>query len=263
MRNQRHSYVFGASTGIGAAVARELISNGFFVHGFSRSSPLWAGEVSNFCWHHLDFNTPSSVDQAIKEALDAADGKAEFIAYSAVYYGSARSRVIDMQLDEWYRQFNVNLHGLAIVLRALLPSLEKANPGIILNISSEVVFNGGPDRAGYAATKAAAASLVNSVAQEYDTDRIRTVQVLPVAMVDTPGIRNRRPVHFDYSSYMQPDSFRPIIHEIVVTSALDLAGRTLVINHDGSWKDIGNQLVPSQSRPSEPPGMPIFLLNEE
>ncbi|NTJ51491.1 SDR family oxidoreductase [Agrobacterium rhizogenes] len=248
---QPHSYVFGASTGIGAAVAKELVSNGFFVHGFSRSFPSWANEIGEFRWHRLDFNDPKSVGQAIQTALDASDGEAELMAYSAIYYGTARSRLVDMPLDEWYRQFNVNLHGLAIALRALLPALEKANPGIILNVSSEVVFNGGPSRAGYAATKAAAANLISSVAQEYSSNLVRTVQVLPIAMVDTPGVRRRRRTDFDYSSYMQPDSFRPITREIVTTKALYLAGRTLVVNHDGSWRDVATQAVPSQSRAPE------------
>jgi NAD(P)-dependent dehydrogenase (short-subunit alcohol dehydrogenase family) len=98
------------------------------------------------------------------------------------------------------------------------------------------------------ATKAAAASLVESVAQEEDADEIRFVQVLPAGMVDTPGIRARRPADFDYSDYMTPADFKPFAGNLVESRAKDMAGDVFVVAKGGSWHSLHDGVPVSQSR---------------
>ncbi|GAB3444599.1 hypothetical protein GCM10027570_14040 [Streptomonospora sediminis] len=168
----------------------------------------------------------------------------EFVCYSAVYFTSKREPFSEVSEADWLDQFTINVHGLASTLRATLPLLRAAAPGAFLHISSEVVYNAGPQRSGYAATKAAADSLIRSLAQEIDTSIVRFIQALPEGMVDTPGIRARRTPDFDYSEYMTAESFGPLANAILRTCGKEYAGRALVVHGDSSWSDafIGQSL---------------------
>ena len=75
--------------------------------------------------------------------------------------------------------------GLLTTLIVALQPLRRADPGLFVGVSSEVAFNAGPDRAMYAATKAAGKALLDSVALEETQEHVRVVQVLPSGMVDT------------------------------------------------------------------------------
>jgi NAD(P)-dependent dehydrogenase (short-subunit alcohol dehydrogenase family) len=168
------------------------------------------------------------------------------VCFSAVYYGEKRANLSDVSEEEWRRQVEVNVTGLWLTLRALLPSLREAGPGLFVGVSSEVAFNAGPGRSGYAASKAAAKGLLDSVAQEEDA--VRVVQVLPAGMVDTPGIRRRRPKDFDYSSYMRPSSFARVATKLAATAGKDHHGDSLVVDGNGDWWSAYDELPVSQTR---------------
>ncbi|GAA3044642.1 SDR family NAD(P)-dependent oxidoreductase [Actinokineospora globicatena] len=237
----RRGLVVGGSTGIGGAIARAWSGAGMDVHVLSRSQP---GALR---WSPVDLTDPEAartvLEAAGREPLDA-------VAFSAVSYGDKRATFSDTPLDQWRTQVEVNLHGLWLTLAATLPSLRAAQPGLFINVSSEVVFNGGPGRSGYAATKAAGASLVDSVYQEEDPDLVRIVSVLPAGMVDSPGIRRRRPADFDYSDYMRPESFAPIALTLATTAGADHNGDNLVVHPDGTWTPIHDHTPISQSHRS-------------
>ncbi|GGT14653.1 MULTISPECIES: SDR family NAD(P)-dependent oxidoreductase [Streptomyces] len=237
--------VVGGSTGIGRGIADAWAARGIETHVFSRSRPAGPGGDS-LVWHPLDFTDAAASAEALRSGLPA---RADLVCYSAVYFTSRREPFLDTGEADWLDQFAVNVHGLARTLRAVMPLLRAAAPGLFLHISSEVVYNAGPGRAGYAATKAAADSLVRSLAQETDPAEVRFVQALPAGMVDTPGIRARRPQDFDYSGYMAPAAFAPLADRLARTRGAAEHGEALVVQPDGSWSPVREGLPASQSRP--------------
>jgi hypothetical protein len=74
------------------------------------------------------------------------------------------------------------------------------------------------------------------------------VQVLPAGMVDSAGIRRRRPANLDYSSYMKPSSFGRLVSELAVTVGEGCHGDSLVVDGDGDWWSVYDRLPVSQSR---------------
>jgi hypothetical protein len=90
--------------------------------------------------------------------------------------------------------------------------------------------------------------LLDSVAQEEPDDGARIVQALPAGMVDTPGIRRRRPPGFDYSSYMMPADFAPLATLLLTEGGAAHHGNCLVVDHGGVWWSAADQLPVSQSR---------------
>ncbi|MXP49068.1 hypothetical protein FD733_05460 [Pantoea sp. Eser] len=112
---------------------------------------------------------------------------------------------------------------------------------------SEVVYNVGPGRSGYAATKAACASLIDSLSQEEDPAEVRFISVLPSGMVDSAGIRRRRPSDFDYSGYMKPESFERIAVELIANQNHFINGESLMVQANGHWQPVQETKPASQS----------------
>ncbi|MFI8346890.1 SDR family NAD(P)-dependent oxidoreductase [Streptomyces sp. NPDC085596] len=244
-RPVRRAVVVGGSTGIGRGVADAWAALGIETHVFSRSRPAGDGG-DRLVWHHLDFRDPEQAKEALRAGIPE---QVDLACYSAVYFTATREPFTQVSEADWLDQFAINVHGLSWTLRAALPALREAGPGLFLHISSEVVYNAGPNRSGYAATKAAADSLIRSVSQETDPARTVFVQALPSGMVDSPGIRARRSADFDYSGYMSPASFAPLAAELARTRGVPYAGDALVVDGEGVWSPVADGLPVSQSRP--------------
>lgn len=233
--------VIGGSTGVGSGIAAGLAAAGLDVHVLSRSRP----EHGHGHWVRADLNDTQSTLTALRTV---AEEPLSVLCFSAAVYGSSRRLLVDTPREEWTSQVDVMLHGLWSALHTCLPALTVSPPGLIIGVSSEVVHNAGPGRSGYAAVKAAASAMLRSVAQEYDRDELRVVEVLPHGMVDSPGIRARRPADFDYSGYTTPGAFAAVATHLGRTRGAQDDGRALVVREDGSWYDLEQQRPPSQSR---------------
>lgn len=244
-RTPATAVVVGGSTGIGRGIADAWAAHGIETHVFSRSRPA-GPDGDRLVWHRTDLRDAEQAEQSLRSGLP---DRIDLVCYSAVYFTSRRDPFTRTTEADWLDQFAVNVHGLARTLRAALPALREAAPGLFLHVSSEVVYNAGPHRSGYAATKAAADSLIRSVSQEIDPAEVTFVQTLPAGMVDTPGIRARRPTDFDYRGYMAPAAFAPLAVELARTRGVPYAGEALVVHEDTTWSSVAEDLPVSQSRP--------------
>lgn len=245
MTTSETAVVVGGSTGIGRGIADAWAERGIATHVFSRSCPTGPG-ADLLIWHRLDFRDGEDARQVLATELP---GRIDLVCYSSIYFTLRRENFEDVTQTDWLDQFAINVHGLALTLKATLPTLRRSTPGLFLHVSSEVVYNAGPGRAGYTATKAAANALINSVAQEVDPAEVVFVQTLPVGMVDSPGIRARRPADFDYSGYMTPADFGPLAHHLAKTRGVEDVADALVVHEDRTWTSVSSGVPVSQSRP--------------
>lgn len=244
------AFVVGGSTGIGRGIADALLADGRKVVIFSRSRPEGLESSSRLVWAPMDLTQPEESRDQLAEAVGRHGATLDAVFYSAIHYGAGRAPFLSVTELEWRRQLDVNLHGLWLTLQGTLPALSRRSPALFVGISSEVVYNAGPERSGYAATKAAASSLLQSIAEESAEPAVRIVQLLPSGMVDTAGIRRRRPDGFDYSSYMQPSSFGRIAVELVRSRGEGLHGQSLVVTAEGEAEPVSLAPPVSQSRRS-------------
>ncbi|WLI10859.1 MULTISPECIES: SDR family NAD(P)-dependent oxidoreductase [Pseudomonas] len=243
-------FVMGGSTGIGRGIAQALLGAGLQVVVFSRSSPTDQPGLEGVIWRPIDLTDPGESRQRLDAAVQEFGSTLDAVFYSAVYYGPKRAPLLQVSEQEWRDQLNVNLHGLWLTLAATLPALRLRTPALFVGVSSEVVYNAGPNRSGYAATKAAAASLLDSLAQEEGPEGVRVVQVLPEKMVDTAGIRQRRPATFDYSDYMTPQTFQSITLNLYNSRGEGFHGDSLVVGHNGDAWRVEEAPPASQSKQS-------------
>jgi NAD(P)-dependent dehydrogenase (short-subunit alcohol dehydrogenase family) len=89
--------------------------------------------------------------------------------------------------EEWRRVLDVNVVGIARVVRAALPHLRRSERASVVNVASAVAVVGVPNRALYGASKGAVVALTLALAADHVRERIRVNAVVP-GTTDTPWV---------------------------------------------------------------------------
>ena len=100
-------------------------------------------------------------------------------------------------VDGWNRVFAINVHGVFICCRAVVPLMRARNYGRIVNIASVAGKDGNPNASAYSASKAAVIALTKSLGKELADTGIRVNCVTPAA-VRTPLFAQMTQAHIDY-----------------------------------------------------------------
>jgi NADP-dependent 3-hydroxy acid dehydrogenase YdfG len=184
--------VTGASSGIGAAIARRLAAEGFSVVAAARRADRLAALVKEIehAGGHASAVQLDVTDDAQVAALADGLGEVQVLVNNA---GGARGgeEVRGADLDDWQWMYDVNVLGTVRVTKALLPRLEASGAGTIVVISSTaglVVYEGG---GGYTAAKHAQTAVAETLRLELNGLPIRVVEIDP-GMVRTQEFALRR-----------------------------------------------------------------------
>jgi NAD(P)-dependent dehydrogenase (short-subunit alcohol dehydrogenase family) len=173
--------VTGASTGIGAASARELAHKGVHVlAGVRREVDADALRADGIEPHILDITVESDVAAiADRVARDPLHRPLRALVNNA---GIAINAPVEtLPIDQWRRQFEVNLFGHIAITQALLPAL-LMSAGTVVNISSvggKVVL---PTYGAYAGSKFALEAASDALRREVAELGIKVVVVEPGAV---------------------------------------------------------------------------------
>lgn len=173
--------VTGASSGIGAAVARLLAEEGadvvvaFHEHDAGARATVRAVESrGRRAWlSRMDVGRPASVAPAVEE-IRAAVGGLDVLVHGAGY--NVVSAWHDVTPAEWDRVLAVNLGGAFHVLQAATPLMRDG--GAIVTVASVAAHTGAPHHAHYAAAKAGLVNLSKSFARAL-APRVRVNCVAP------------------------------------------------------------------------------------
>ncbi|WP_117664953.1 SDR family NAD(P)-dependent oxidoreductase [Micromonospora sp. MW-13] len=176
--------VTGASSGIGAATARRLATEGFHVLAAARRTDRLAELVAGIeaaggaaTAVACDVTSAESVAK-LAEAAAAAPGPVTLLVNNA---GGARGLdpVESGSVGDWQWMYDVNVLGTLRVTQALLPALEASGAGTIVVVSSTagfVVYEGG---GGYAAAKHAQTAIAGTLRLELCGRPVRVVEIDP------------------------------------------------------------------------------------
>jgi len=188
----RHALVTGGGRGIGASVARSLVSRGAKVSLLGRTAAtletlavdLRSLGAQIFC-ATADVSRRESVDAAFAAARTLF-GPIEILINNA---GCAVSSPITKRDDAlWERLLAINLSGTYFGMQAALPDMLQAGFGRIINIASTAGLTGYPYVAAYCAAKHGVIGLTRAVAREVASRNITVNAVCP-GYTDTDLVR--------------------------------------------------------------------------
>jgi len=121
----------------------------------------------------------------------------------------AAGRVHETPIEDFERQFRLNLRATYLMCHAALPRMLEQGGGAIVCVSTRAAVRPFSGAAGYIASKAAVLAFVDALAVEYTNDGVRTNAVLP-SVIDTPANRAAQP-DADYSHWVEPTAIAGVI----------------------------------------------------
>lgn len=173
--------VTGASSGIGFEIARLFLEEGATVVGGDLDP---AGVPEGCTGHAVDVSREEDVVALVDAAL-ALTGAIDVICNNAGI-GSTKDAV-GCSVEEWDRLFAVNVRGVFLGTRAVLPHMLQRGRGVIVNTASVAGLVGLRDRAAYCATKGAVIAFTKQVAVQYAAQGVRCNCICP-GTVDSPWV---------------------------------------------------------------------------
>ena len=168
--------VTGASAGIGEAIARALLDEGWTVYAAARRVDRMAGLADRGA-HVLgmDVTDDASMTAGVQRILDEC-GRIDALVNNAGYgsYGALE----EVPMDEARRQFEVNVFGLARLTQLVTPTMRAQHSGRIVNISSTRALMSEPETFAYAAAKGGLDAFTHAMAVSLGP-RIRVNSIRP------------------------------------------------------------------------------------
>ncbi|KUH67688.1 oxidoreductase [Mycolicibacterium novocastrense] len=179
--------VAGGATGIGAATARRLATEGCSVvigdvnldGAATAAQEITAdGGVATAVW--FDLAEPGSVAELIDTSVTKFSGvDLLFNVGSDMTLLPGDTDAVDIELAVWERTMTVTLRGYLLTLKHSIPHLLARGGGAIVNMASAAAFQGEPTRPAYATAKAGVCALTRHIASRWGRHGIRCNAIAP------------------------------------------------------------------------------------
>jgi NAD(P)-dependent dehydrogenase (short-subunit alcohol dehydrogenase family) len=183
--SHRCAVVTGAAQGIGLAIARRLLASGATVSFWDRDADLLAATVeqigkSKMVSHEIvDVSQPESVAAATKATIEKL-GKIDILVANAGIAGP-NHKSWEYPIDAWKQIIDINLTGVFLCCRAIVPYMLQQNYGRIVNVASIAGKEGNANASAYSASKAGVIAFTKSLGKETAAKNIAVNCITPAA----------------------------------------------------------------------------------
>jgi NAD(P)-dependent dehydrogenase (short-subunit alcohol dehydrogenase family) len=225
------AFVTGGGRGIGADVARALAQAGWDVTVAARSREQVDGVAAEIAGRAVELDV---ADAAAVERAFAAAGEIDLLVANAGVNQPSDAPTWELDANAWWRVFEVNVRGVDLCCRAVIPGMLARGAGRIVITGSGAAYLPGATTTAYSASKAAVCRYGEALANElagrvpvffFSPGLVRTAMTRPIASEDAPWT---------------PPELAPRLVVQLASGRYDaLAGRYLHAEHD----DVDDLLV--------------------
>lgn len=188
-------YITGASAGIGYATAELCLKHGatVVITGRNKDNLDQANQEllkisSKVVAHNVDVSIESEIDHSLEEIYKSF-GKVDGLINNAPSIHTGK--IVDLDLAAWRTNFKANLDAVFLATRKVLPWMQEAKKGSIVNVASVVGLKGVAYMSAYGAAKAGLINFTRATAIEA-APHIRVNCVIPGAVM-TPATERAIP----------------------------------------------------------------------
>jgi NAD(P)-dependent dehydrogenase (short-subunit alcohol dehydrogenase family) len=197
--------VTGAARGIGEAIARRLAADGAAVmiadidaaEADRAASVIGSGALAA----QLDVTEPVSWDAAVRSAVETW-GHVDILVNNAGIAGRS-APIWELAFEEWQQVIDIDLTGVFLGCRAVIPIMAERGYGRVVNIASIAGKEGNPNAVPYSAAKSGVIGLTKAVAKEVATQGVLVNAVAP-AVIETPILEQVSQEHIAYMTSRIP-----------------------------------------------------------
>jgi NAD(P)-dependent dehydrogenase (short-subunit alcohol dehydrogenase family) len=208
---ERFAIVTGSSSGLGLAMSKSLLEQGFTVFGGSRSGTEL--EHDNFYDVELDLASPEAVDEFYETVREFTDRVHLLVNNAGV---CEMAPVSDTDAEAFERHLAINTLGPFLILKQLEPLLIPGETHIV-SVLSTAAHYGYPNVAAYNASKFGQLGLIESLKKEWKEHRLRFTNLFPGA-IDTP-LWDKMGTKFSRDKMLKVDDFMAVFNFIVAAPA--------------------------------------------
>lgn len=185
-----NAIITGANQGFGLAVAKSFVQEGANVMLCARNAELLsaaqaelrelAAGKSKVCAMTADVSNLGQVENVMKTALSELGSVDSLVANAGVY--GTKGAIEEIDWDEWSQAIDINLKGVVIQCRAVLPHFKQQRRGKIILLSGGGATKPMPFLSAYAASKAAVVRFGETLAEEVQEFNIDVNSIAPGAL---------------------------------------------------------------------------------
>lgn len=172
--------ITGAGTGIGRAIALAFAREGAQLALVARRTQPLEAVAKEAGGSPLvlaaDVSKQRDIDRILTETTTRLGGLNVLVNNAGILHIGTAEQITEEQWDE---TFSINVRGLWMLSRSVLPHMRKSGGGSIINVASVLGINGARNRAAYASSKGATILLTKCMAIDHGHEKIRVNAICP------------------------------------------------------------------------------------
>jgi 3-oxoacyl-[acyl-carrier protein] reductase len=237
--HDRVAIVTGATSGIGAGIARELAGAGATCLLLGRDEARGREVVASIesdaevRFERCDVTDPADVERVVKAAKEELGGVHILVNNAGITRDGLLMR---MKEDDWDAVMSTNLRSVYLLTRAVASLMVRARWGRIISITSVVGIHGNAGQANYAASKAGIIGFTKSVARELAPRGITANAVAP-GFIQTPmtdalpdEVRTSLLGQVGLGRLGTPDDIAPLVRFLASPEAGYISGQVVAVD---------------------------------